>query len=128
MAEPQPSNVHEGADAPDVIPATAEDRKAAKAMSSLDATDESSASKKEVDLKALNNAMRNLGAGGDDKAKKMASAKKEEAKKPLVKVDPADVTLLAQQLDMNKTKATELLRSHDADVKKAMISWVTSPV
>ncbi len=36
MAEPQPSNITEGADAPDVLPANAEDRKAAQAMSSLD--------------------------------------------------------------------------------------------
>lgn len=31
------------------------------------------------------------------------------------------------QLELNKTKATELLRAHDADVVKAMTAWVAVP-
>lgn len=94
MAEPQPSNVTEGADAPDVLPANAEDRKAAQALSSLDAKgDDNAGPKKEVDTKALGEAMRNL-----ELAQKPAAgtsvAKKEEAPKKLVKVDAADVNLL----------------------------------
>lgn len=97
MAEPQPPNVQEGADAPDVLPANAEDRKAAQAMSSLDAKpDEDAAPKKEIDLKALNDAMKNLGAAQEQKAPGAAGAKKEEAPKKLVKVDQADVTLLVR--------------------------------
>ena len=34
----------------------------------------------------------------------------------------------AEQLDMSKTKATELLRAHDADAVKAMTAWVTAAV
>ncbi|KAK3643331.1 hypothetical protein LTR56_010287 [Elasticomyces elasticus] len=127
MAEPQPANVQEGADAPDVLPANAEDRKAAQAMSSLDVKGEDDAAPKEMDLKALNDAMKNLGASQEQNTSSLTAAKKEEPKK-LIKVDQADVALLADQLDMSKTKATELLRAHDADAVKAMTAWVTAAV
>ena len=96
MAEPQPPNIQEGADAPDVLPANAEDRAAAQAMSSLDARpDEDAAPKKELDIKSLNDAMKNLGAAqGEGKSAVTAGTKKEEAPKKLVKVDQADVALL----------------------------------
>jgi len=32
----------------------------------------------------------------------------------------------AEHLDMSRTKATELLRAHDADAVKAMKAWVTA--
>ncbi|EGP91250.1 unnamed protein product [Zymoseptoria tritici ST99CH_1A5] len=131
MAEPQPSNVTEGADPPDVIPATAEDRKAAQAMSSLDAKgDDNAAPKKEVDLKALEKAMKDFEINQKPKTSSTGgtAVKKEEAPKKIVKVDPADVALLIDQLDLNKAKATELLREHDADVLKAMRTWVSSAV
>ncbi|KAK0309610.1 hypothetical protein LTR82_015098 [Friedmanniomyces endolithicus] len=130
MAEPQPPNITEGADAPDVLPANAEDRKAAQAMSSLDIKggEDDVAPKKEMDLKALNDAMKNLGAAQGHKTPSSAAARKEEAPKKLVKVDQADVALLADQLDLSKTKATELLRAHDADAVKAMTAWVTAAV
>ncbi|GAB7358352.1 hypothetical protein MBLNU230_g2423t1 [Neophaeotheca triangularis] len=129
--EPQPSNVTEGADAPDVVPANAEDRKAAAAMSSLDTRGEDETKpKKDVDMKAVQEAMKNLETGTQPQGKAMAvesSKKKEEApKKPLVKVDAADITLIGEQLDLSKPKATELLRAHDADAIKAMTAWVTS--
>jgi hypothetical protein len=57
MAEPQPSDIHEGAADPHAPTSSAEDRKAAAALSSLD-TQEDSAEKKEVDGKALNKACR----------------------------------------------------------------------
>lgn len=96
--EPQPPTVSPGADAdaPDVLPANAEDRKAAAALSSLDAKgDDNAAPEKEVDLKALDEAMKNLDFSRS--SKKPTAAKKEkdsEAPKPLVKVNPADVALL----------------------------------
>ena len=135
--EPQPANVTEGADPPDVLPANAEDRKAAKAMSSLEAKGDDEADsakpKKEVDLKALSEAMKNLGGlglGSDDKGGKGKEkvVKKDEPAKPLIKVDAADVTLLAEQLDISKVKATELLRAHEADAVKALTAWVTAEV
>lgn len=99
MAERQPTNVTEGADPPDVVPANAEDRKAAAALSSLDAKvdEDTSAPKKEVDLKALNDAMKNLGVGtaqnkADDAGGRQLGGP--APRKLLVKVEPADVTLL----------------------------------
>ena len=96
--EPQPSNVQEGADPPDVIPASNEDRKAAAALSSLDVKEDQDATpnKKEVDLKALGEAMKNLELtqGTGKKTTSSDATKKEEAPKKLVKVDAADVSLL----------------------------------
>lgn len=95
MAEPQPHNVTEGADLPDVVPATEEDRKAAQAMSSLDATGNDEAPKKEVDQEALSKALKNFEISqGAKKSSTGAVVKKEEAPKKIIKVDPADVALL----------------------------------
>ncbi|KAK4507597.1 hypothetical protein PRZ48_001332 [Zasmidium cellare] len=128
--EPQPPNVQEGADAPDVIPASNEDRKAAAALSSLDVKEDQDATpnKKEVDLKALGEAMKNLELtqGTGKTTASSGTAKKEEAPKKLVKVDAADVGLLVDQLDLTKAKATDLLRAHDADALKAMKAWITA--
>ncbi|KAF2719150.1 hypothetical protein K431DRAFT_287032 [Polychaeton citri CBS 116435] len=125
--EPQPSNFKEGKDAPDVIPANAEDRKAAAAMSSLDVhgEDDESKPKKDVDMKALSDAINNLEKkpGQATGSANASGAKKEEPKKP-IKVDAGDVNMLADQLDLSKTKATDLLRAHDADAVKAMTAWV----
>ena len=99
--EPQPSNIQEGVDAPESLPANAEDRKAAKAMSSLESNkieDDAAGPKKEVDMKALNDAITKL--GGIEEPKKPEKAKKEEGPpKPVVKVDQADVTLLVRTCD-----------------------------
>ncbi|KAK5110255.1 hypothetical protein LTR62_006108 [Meristemomyces frigidus] len=128
MAEPQPPTIHEGADPPNVLPANAEDRKAAAALSSLDTrATENETPKREVDLRALNDAMKNLSAAQDRTSTSAAGAKKEEAaKRPVVKVDQTHVALVAEQLDMSKIKATELLRAHDVDPVKAMTAWVTA--
>lgn len=100
--EPQPSNVQEGADPPDVLPASNEDRKAAAALSSLDVKEDQDATpaKKEVDLKALGEAMKNLELTQEPNKKTAANdtAKKEEAPKKLVKVDAADVSLLGMYM------------------------------
>lgn len=84
--EPQPAGVHEGAEQPPA-PASAEDRKAQAAMSTLDAAqrEDDGAPKKNVDTEALGKAMKSL----DVKDK----SKTQEVKKA-VKVDPADVALL----------------------------------
>lgn len=124
-----PTTVTEGADPPDALPASAEDRKAAAAMSSLDvkSEEEPAQPKKEVDQKALAEAMKFLSVG-EEKGKKAAEAggkkKDVEAPKPVIKVDQADVALVAEACDMNKVKATELLRRYDADAGKAMGAWV----
>ncbi|KAI1384331.1 uncharacterized protein F4822DRAFT_419426 [Hypoxylon trugodes] len=121
MAEPQPRTVHEGAttgDVEDEVQTTAksaEDRKAAAAMASLDARgDDAGASGNAVDQEAVSKAMKSLGNGG---------VEKKEVKK--VKVDAADVTLLVDELDLTKTKATELLKAHDGDAVQALRAFIT---
>lgn len=118
MAEPQPSNVQEGADPPDVLPASKEDRKAAAALSSLDAKEDQDATpnKKEVDLKALGEAMKNLelSQGTGKKTPSNDPGKKEEAPKKLVKVDAADVSLLGMctEFERDIDKGKTLTRLH----------------
>lgn len=105
MAEPQPSTIHEGASTPPAPPAASTGATAAEAaaLSSLDnktlSSESSSAPKKEIDLKALNDAMKALDAGSSGKKVSAAAAaagglKKDEEPAKLVKVDAADVSLL----------------------------------
>jgi hypothetical protein len=84
MAEPQPAEVQEGAADPHAPTGTAEDRKAAAALSTLDVQEEPGA-KKEIDPNALNKAMNGLDIKG----------KKSEENKT-VKVEAADVNLLVR--------------------------------
>jgi hypothetical protein len=86
MAEPQPSEVHEGAADPHAPTSTAQDRKAAAALSALDALDGENGAKKEVDGKALDKAMQGLSV-----------TDKKEGEKKNVKIEPSDVTLLVRQ-------------------------------
>lgn len=101
MSESQPPTLVEGAttgDVDDEIPQkakSAEDRKAAAALSSLDAPreDDSSATK-EVDQEAVRKAMERLAGIGATNGK---VAKKEDEKKvvkKVVKVEATDVNLL----------------------------------
>ena len=105
MAEPQPSAVHEGIENEEApLPTNPEDRKAAAALSSLDARgDEDSASKSvHIDQEALGKAISRLevssgkGKAGDEGKVK---AKEVEEKKKAVKVDQADVALLVSSSD-----------------------------
>jgi hypothetical protein len=100
--EPQPPQIQEGAATPSApLPAGGDDRKAAAALSSLDAkVDDDAAPKKEIDLKALNDAMKTLevaskpaAAGGEKKQGESGAPKK-----PLVKDDAADVGMLVSIL------------------------------
>jgi hypothetical protein len=94
MAEDrQPPDLVEGATSGDVedevhpTAKSAEDRKAAAALSKLDThADDEAAPGREVDQEAVKNAMNALGGGGADK---------KETKK--VKVDAADVNLLVSR-------------------------------
>lgn len=139
--EPQPTTLQTGASKPHAPTSTAEDRKAAAALSSLDTQDEdgsSSNEKKGVDTQALNEAM----------AKVSVEKSKGETKKT-IKVQAADVNLLVRtghvrigngtawncqtdsiaqvkELEVSKEKATEMLKKHNADAVKAMTAFVTS--
>ncbi|KAF1951762.1 hypothetical protein CC80DRAFT_495906 [Byssothecium circinans] len=116
MAEPQPSEIQEGAADPHAPTGTAEDRKAAAALSSLDAPtqEDEVAGKKNVDSKALGEAMKGLSV-------------KENAgeQKKAVKIEATDVSLLVSELELPKPKATELLRANDGDIQKAIASFIT---
>ena len=108
MAEPQPSGVHEGASTPPAPPAAASAAAEAAALSSLDnktLSDASGAPKKEIDLKALNDAMKALDSGsGSKKATAAAAAaggtKKDEEPAKLIRVDAADVSLLVSVFEV----------------------------
>ena len=99
MAEDrQPANIVEGATAGDVedeiqpTAKSAEDRKAAAALSNLDTHgDDEAAPGREVDQEAVKNAMSALGGAGPK------PGDKKDAKK--VKVDAADVALLVGSFD-----------------------------
>jgi hypothetical protein len=88
MAEPQPKTIHEGATTGDIEDEvqTAEDRKAAAALASLDARGDEGSSSAAVDQDAANKAIKSLGTAP------AAAADKKEVKK--VKVEAADVNLL----------------------------------
>lgn len=106
---------------------SAEDRKAASALASLDAVDSSTSHN--VDQEAVNKAIKALsGAPPPSTTKKTTTAAATPAsKKPShknVKVDAADVALLVDQLDLPKPRATELLKSYEGDAVKAMRAWV----
>ncbi|KAK3934937.1 hypothetical protein QBC46DRAFT_398580 [Diplogelasinospora grovesii] len=123
MAEDkQPQTVVEGATGGDVedevvnsTAKSAEDRKAAAALSKLDTHDDDESGRQMVDQDALNNVMEGV----------VVPKRDDEAPRKVVKVDPADVALLVDELELPKTKATELLRSHDGDAVKAMRAFIT---
>ncbi|KIX00497.1 uncharacterized protein Z518_10637 [Rhinocladiella mackenziei CBS 650.93] len=143
MAEPIPS-ASTAVDAADDetsqnLPASAEDRKAAAALNSLNANDMSqengeTATKQPsaADQEALGKAMSRLEiAGGVRKKKedpKKAETKKEVEVKKKVKIAAEDVNFLMEELDLSKPKATELLRSHDGNATLAIKAFITPAV
>ena len=105
MAEPdQPSAIQEGMpldpeEETPALPADAEGRKAAAALSSLDAHNraDDGAQKTQADTEALGKAMSQLAMGGGEKAGKKEEKKETEVKKK-VKVEAGDVALLVRVL------------------------------
>ncbi|OJJ63997.1 hypothetical protein ASPSYDRAFT_84030 [Aspergillus sydowii CBS 593.65] len=124
---------------------SAEDRKAAAALSSLNTTEitsepaATSGAKQpsSADQEALGKAMSRLeiAAGGHQKTSAKAAGKSEGAgaevgkKKaaPAVKIAGEDVSLLVNELDLSKVKATELLRANEGDAKKAIRAFIRPP-
>jgi hypothetical protein len=107
--ERQPPTIHEGADPEDDAPValkSAEDRKTAAALSSLDKrddddTDGARGAKSQLDQEALGKAMSRLEVGGTKsgekgagKGKEAKEAEAEVGRRKAVKVEPADVALL----------------------------------
>ncbi|KAJ9643934.1 hypothetical protein H2199_003800 [Coniosporium tulheliwenetii] len=111
--EPQPPQSTKAP--PTLLPekTSAEDRKAAAALSSLDARgedDDAPAGKKEVDTEALGKAMRGWMSRrtGEERGGKEEGCGQVE------------------QLELSKAKATELLKAHEGDAVKAMCAFVTA--
>lgn len=95
---------------------SAEDRKAASALENLDAPSPSSTT---VDTEAATRAMKNLSTNASSSGAGAPSSKN-------VKVDTADVALLVDELELSKVKATELLKSNEGDVVRAMRAFVAA--
>lgn len=103
QTSPPPPN-HDADDPPPALPTNAEDRKAAAALSSLDAHDEDEGKPNgkganNIDQEALGRAISRLemssgekGVGGKEDEKAKAKGKEDAGKK--IKVDQADVGLL----------------------------------
>ncbi|KAI4736571.1 hypothetical protein E4T50_12920 [Aureobasidium sp. EXF-12298] len=113
MAEPQPPQIQEGDQAPSAIPGSNKSETAA--LNSLDHKSADLSSSNTASTAALGKAMKNLNISGDTNS---------ETKN--VKVDMADVVLLAENLDVSRARATELLKANDADPVKAMRAWVAT--
>ncbi|KIW30311.1 uncharacterized protein PV07_06061 [Cladophialophora immunda] len=140
MAEPIPSASTAAADAADDetsqnLPNNAEDRKAAAALNSLNANEMSTENGESgtrqpsaADQEALGKAMSRLeiasGVGKKKEDTTKTQAKKEVEVKKKVKIAAEDVNLLVEELDLSKTKATELLRSHDGNATLAIKAFV----
>ncbi|KAK0669377.1 hypothetical protein QBC41DRAFT_224019 [Cercophora samala] len=118
MAEPQPPTVHEGA-TDDIEttskPTSAEDRKAAAALSNLDSSADNNTDSAQVDQAAATNALNSV-------SEKKAPA--EAAAKSKVKVDAGDVALLVAELEVTKARATELLKQNDGDAVKTIRAFL----
>ncbi|KAH0847945.1 hypothetical protein AYO20_08158 [Fonsecaea nubica] len=140
MAEPIPSASTAAADAADDetsqnLPNNAEDRKAAAALNSLNANEMSTENGESgtrqpsaADQEALGKAMSRLeiasGVGKKKEDTTKTQAKKEVEVKKKVKIAAEDVNLLVEELDLSKTKATELLRSHDGNATLAIKAFI----
>ncbi|KAI9766632.1 MAG: hypothetical protein M1840_006443 [Geoglossum simile] len=116
---------------PDAPPLDPESRKAAAALSSLEANPAPTASSN-VDQEALGKAMEGLGAGagaggaggaggGSGGA---AAGGGVAAGRKVLRIDAADVAVLVEELEVAKPKATELLRANDGDVVKALRAFI----
>ncbi|KAK4672491.1 hypothetical protein QC763_103520 [Podospora pseudopauciseta] len=123
MAEPQPPTIHEGA-TDDIETTTskpassAEDRKAAAALSNLDSNNTTDNTSTQVDQAAATNALNSVSAVSEKKPPVEASAKSK------VKVDAADVSLLVAEFEVSKARATELLRQNDGDAVKTIRAFL----
>lgn len=126
MADSQPPNVVEGATTGDIdeeVPVaakSAEDRKAAAALSSLDAPrDDDSSATKDVDREAVRKAMDRLAGSGTANGTAAKKEDEKQAPKKLIKVDQADVTLLVCPLPFHQLRPVMLGKSPPPAVLQA---------
>lgn len=123
MAEPQPSTAKAGSTAaneqenPTVKAGSKDDAKAAAALSSLDVRGEDADISKPGDAAALAGAMKDLKVDGSSEAKTKAAPKK-------IKIDAKDVSFVVEHCDINKAKATDLLRANEGNLLGALSAYV----
>ncbi|OBT63116.1 hypothetical protein VE03_07462 [Pseudogymnoascus sp. 23342-1-I1] len=114
-------------------PSSAEDRKAAAALSALDTKDDGGegggkgGGGNDVDVEAVRKAMGRLGAGsgGGDGGKVGNGGKGEGGKKVVVKVEAGDVRVVIEECELSKPKATELLKANEGDLVRALRAFVS---
>ncbi|KAL4996912.1 hypothetical protein BDV10DRAFT_100764 [Aspergillus recurvatus] len=148
MSDPIPSATTTTSSEIPSASAAAEDRKAAAALSSLNTTEitseiTASGTKQpsSADQEALGKAMSRLeiaaggakgpassktkseGEGGSG-SKAIETKKKAAAAVAAVKLSGEDVSLLVNELDLSKIKATELLRANEGDARKAIRAFI----
>lgn len=75
-----------------------------------------------TDSGALGAAVSNLSIAGQSAPAPAAAKPKDEPKK--VKIEPADVQYLVEQLEVNKVKATEMLKRSGGDRMGALRAYV----
>ncbi|KAJ6104563.1 hypothetical protein N7523_010883 [Penicillium sp. IBT 18751x] len=133
MSDPIPSASGDPDSVEQSHPANAEDRKAAAALDSLHtnelAADGPAKGPSSAEQEALGKAMSRLeiAAGkGSAKTNNTETQKKEaEVKRKAVKISASDVIFLAEQLDLHKNKATDLLKAHEGNVTLALKAFIT---
>lgn len=145
MAEPIPSASAQNDADETPKPTNAEDRKAAAALDALNANAMSQENGEvagtklpsAADQEALKGAMSRLEIAAGKKKSVDQKAKKEkeggkteapEAAKKKIKLNQEDVQFLVNELDLTKTKATELLRSAEGVLGDAVRTFVVGRV
>ncbi|POS83697.1 hypothetical protein EPUL_003768 [Erysiphe pulchra] len=119
---------------------SAEDRKTAAALSSIDDTSHddcdgilgnSNSSRDNYDQEAVKKAMERLDKNSTKAGNtSLLSQKKEYSTNGVlptsksIKVDPADVTFIVEELELSKAKATSLLKSFEGDVQKTLRFYI----
>ncbi|RKF63461.1 hypothetical protein OnM2_025072 [Erysiphe neolycopersici] len=119
---------------------SAEDRKTAAALSSIDDTSHDdcegilgngNSSRENYDQEAVKKAMERLDNNSTTAGNTTSISQKKEYSingalptSKNIKVDPADVTFIVEELELSKAKATSLLKSFDGDVQKTLRSYV----
>ncbi|KAL4950778.1 hypothetical protein BDW69DRAFT_171379 [Aspergillus filifer] len=148
MSDPIPSAATEQPQSTSTASTSAEDRKAAAALSSLNTTEVAASSAEpatsstgkqpsSADQEALGKAMSRLEIAAGRNGGKISTMAKgtgtgqgggdaAEVKKRVaaVKVAGEDVALLVNELDLSKIKATELLKANEGDAKKALRAFI----
>ncbi|RVD86203.1 uncharacterized protein DFL_004492 [Arthrobotrys flagrans] len=102
-------------------PTNAEDAKTLKALSNLDthsSLDDSSTPTTSANAEALAAGLSSLSVGTG----KTADA---GVKKVIVKVATEDVAVIVEEMEVSKAKATELLRTHGADLKETLRAMIS---